>query len=278
MKKIFILLFSITILSNSTIAQKKCCSTDKDAMAKFTNKKSFRDAHAEPLPYVHENALGKKITFTATDGKLAGAYEVKTKTKSDKYLFVIHEWWGLNDYMMKESDKFFSELKDVNIIAVDLFDGKVATTKEEAGKQMGELDPKRATAIIEGALKYVGTNAKIASIGWCMGGGWSLQTALLAGKQEIGCVMYYGAPEENVDKLKNLNSDVLFIFAKKDQWINQAMVTKFENNMKAAGKTVTVKGFDADHAFANPSNPQFDKKATEEANKLAMDYLKKHLK
>jgi carboxymethylenebutenolidase len=278
MKRIFMLLFTIAIFSNAIIAQKKCCSTDKDAMAKLSQKKNFRDAHAEPIPYVHENGLGKKITFPATDGKLGSAYEIKTKTKSDKYLFVTHEWWGLNGYIMKEADKFFSELKDVNIIAVDLFDGKVATTKEEAGKQMNELDPKRATAIIEGALKYVGTNAKIATIGWCMGGGWSLQTALMAGKQETGCVMYYGMPEEDVEKLKNLNSDVLFIFAKKDKWINQDVVTKFENNMKAAGKVLTVKAFDADHAFANPSNPQFDKQATEEAYKLSMDYLKKHLK
>jgi carboxymethylenebutenolidase len=278
MRKILMLLFSIVIISNTVVAQKKCCSSDKDAMAKFTNKKGFRDAHAEPLSYVHENGLGKKITFPTADGKTGNAYEVKTKVKSDKYLFVIHEWWGLNDYIMKESDKFFSGLKDVNIIAVDLFDGKVATTKEDAAKQMNALDTKRATAIIEGALKYVGPNSKIASIGWCMGGGWALQTALLAGKRDIGCVMFYGMPEENVDKLKNLNSDVLFIWAKKDQWINQDVVTKFEKNMKEAGKTLTVKAFDADHAFANPSNPQFDKKATEEANKLAMDYLKNHLK
>jgi carboxymethylenebutenolidase len=278
MRKIFLFLFSITVLSHSVLAQKKCCNTDKDAMAKFTNNKGFRNAHSEPLPYVHENALGKKITFTASDGKSATAYEVKSKTKSDKYLIVTHEWWGLNDYIMKECDKFSAKLKDVNIIAVDLYDGKVATTKEEAGKQMNELDPKRATAIIEGALKYAGPNAKIVSIGWCMGGGWSLQTALLAGKQNTGCVMYYGMPEENVEKLKGLNSDVLFIWAKKDQWINQDVVKKFESNMQQAGKILTVKSFDADHAFANPSNPQFDQKSTDEANKIAMDYLQKHLK
>ena len=76
-----------------------------------------------------------------------------------------------------------------------------------------------------------------------------MQAALLAGKQAAACVIYYGMPEENVDRLKTLNCDVLDIFATKDKWINAEVTAKFENNMKAAGKKVIVRKYEADHAF-----------------------------
>jgi carboxymethylenebutenolidase len=55
----------------------------------------------------------------------------------------------------------------------------------------------------------VGNKAKVFTIGWCFGGGWSLQTALLGGNQVVGCVMYYGMPEADVNKLKTLHCDVI---------------------------------------------------------------------
>jgi len=69
-----------------------------------------------------------------------------------------------------------------------------------------------------------------------------------------------------------------FVFALKDKWINQDVVTKFENNMKAAGKKLTVKKYDADHGFSNPSNAIYDKTATEDAYKNALEFFKAKLK
>jgi len=87
--------------------------------------------------------------------------------------------------------------------------------------------------------------------------------------------MYYGMPVQEVDKLKTLRCDVLGIFASREKWISTAVVNEFEANMKKAGKKVTVHNFDAEHAFANPSNPNFDKKASDEAYALSLAYLKK---
>jgi carboxymethylenebutenolidase len=143
---------------------------------------------------------------------------------------------------------------------------------------MQAAKPERLNAIIEGAFKFVGKNAKVATIGWCFGGAQALNAALLGGKQTVGCVMYYGMPEKDINRLKTLNSDVLGIFAAKEEWISPKVVAEFEANMKKAGKTVTVKSYDALHAFANPSNPNYDKAATEEASKLSTDYLKARLK
>jgi carboxymethylenebutenolidase len=103
----------------------------------------------------------------------------------------------------------------------------------------------------------------------------SLQSALAEGKQAVGCVMYYGRPELDVEKLKSLNVDVLGIFGSQDTGIPPATVAKFEESMKAAGKGVTIKMYDAVHGFANPSNPKHDPVATADAYKNSIGYLKK---
>jgi carboxymethylenebutenolidase len=136
----------------------------------------------------------------------------------------------------------------------------------------------RASAIIKGAIAYVGPSAKIYTIGWCFGGGWSLQTSLMAGKQAAGCVMYYGMPEKDQSKLRNLNADVLAIFANKDQWINTKVADEFAVNMTTAGKKIIVKKYDADHGFANPSAPAFDKSAREDAYANEIAFFKARIK
>jgi carboxymethylenebutenolidase len=258
-----------------------CCSSvskadcNKDDMQLMASTKEFQKAHESPLPYTHVSlAGGEMIKFKTPDGQMANAFLIKSAKKSNKYLFVYQEWWGLNDYIKKQSETFYNDLQDVNVMAIDMYDGKVATSPEEAGKLMGGADQKRLGAIIEGAINHVGKEAKIASVGWCFGGGLSLKSALLEGKQAVGCVMYYGMPEKDVEKLKTLNCDVLGLFAGKEQWISPAVVAQFEKDMAAAGKKIKVKSYDAEHAFANPSNPKYDKVAGEDAYDLAIAYLK----
>ncbi|ANQ50658.1 dienelactone hydrolase family protein [Flammeovirga sp. MY04] len=245
------------------------------AFAEFTNQKEFREAHSMSRTLDKTKFKGKRISFDVADGKQGEAYFVKSKKKSSKYLFVFHEWWGLNDYVRNESDRYASDLGDVNIIALDLYDGKVGTTREEAGKYMKACDPKRAASIIQGALAYVGKDAKVATVGWCFGGGWSLQSALQIDQQAVGCVMYYGMPVKDVDRLKDLKCDVLGIFGEKDKWINPDVAAEFENNMKSAGKNLTVKMYGSDHAFANPSSDRYNEEDAQNANKEALAFIKK---
>ena len=136
----------------------------------------------------------------------------------------------------------------------------------------------RAEAIIKGAIAHAGPKAQIGSIGWCFGGGWSLQTALLAGPQAEACVLYYGMPEKDVAKLKTLHTDVLGIFAEQDKWINPEVVGEFVKNMGEAEHKVTIKSYPADHAFANPSNPKFSQPYAADAHAAALTYLQKKFK
>jgi len=282
MKKLFLLL-TFLLAAGFVFGQSKmaCCSKTPSATQRFAmlaSDKNFRMAHPNPLPLAFPSKIGKTITYKTPDGKEAHAYELKAAKPTENYLLVVHEWWGLNDFIKRESEKLYNDLGNINVIALDLYDGKVATTREEAGKLMGAVKEDRAQAIIKGAITYTGAKARIATIGWCFGGGWGLQSTLLAGKHAIGCVMYYGMPEQDVNRLKTLNTDVLGIFANKDQWINPKVVAQFKGNMAKAGKKLTVYQYDADHGFANPSNPAYNSKATQDAYTHTIAFLKPRLK
>ena len=237
---------------------------------------AFAALHPSPMVVNPENLLGKMMSFEAADGKQANAYFIAAKKKTNKYLIVVQEWWGLNENVKMESDKYYSDLGDVNVIAVDMYDGKVAATPDSAMKLMRGADMGRMTAIIQGAIKYAGSKASIYSVGWCFGGMWSLQTAILAGPQAKGTVMYYGRPETNMDKLKSIQCDIIGFFGNLDQSPSPAMVNDFEKNMKEAGKNLAVNRYEAGHGFANPSNPSYNAAAKEDSYAKAIAFLKAH--
>jgi len=278
-----ILLVSIFALMTSALLGQPmaCCSKPADnGMVAMASDPAFIAAHPSPQPFNYTDQAGKMITFYTPDGKTGSAYAVMASVKTNNYLIVTHEWWGLNDYIKQRADEYSKIFGNVNVIAIDMYDGKVTANPDSAGKLVKQASDERIKNIIKGLIAHVGPKARIITIGWCFGGGYSLQAAILAGKQAIGCVMYYGMPEKDTTVLKKLNCEVLGLFAKQDGWITPDVVKTFQDNMKAAGKVVTVKEYDAKHAFANPSNGNtaYDKASADDANATAEAFIKKVLK
>ena len=236
----------------------------------------FANLHIAPAVVNPADLLGSIVPFNAADGKPGQAYFIPAKKKSDKWLIVIQEWWGLNDNIKMEADQYFKDLGDVNVMAVDMYDGKVAATPDSAMKLMRGADMNRMVALIQGAVKHAGSKASIYSVGWCFGGMWSLQTAIIAGPQAKGSVMYYGRPEANMEKLKSIQCDIIGFFGNLDQSPSPAVVNDFEANMKLAGKNLTAYKYEAGHGFANPSNPSFNAAAKADSYAKAIAFLKSH--
>lgn len=247
-----------------------------NAYQKEASTKAFANMHPAPKYADPSHQLGKMIHFNTTDGKEANGYFIPSKKKSTKWLIVIQEWWGLNDNIKNEADKYFKDLGDMNVLAVDMYDGNVASTPDSAMKLMRGADMGRMTSIIQGAIKHAGSNASIYTVGWCFGGMWSLQTAILAGAQAKGTIMFYGRPETDMNKLKSIQCDIIGFFGNLDKSPSPEMVNEFEKNMKAAGKNLTTNKYEAGHGFANPSNPSFNAAATEDSYKKAIAFLKAH--
>ena len=258
-----------------------CHTEPTEKFAFLASNKEFNASHPTPRRYVHNSvAGGKMIQFKCPDGSTANGYVLTADTKTDNWILVFQEWWGLNDNIKRESESFFTDLGNVNVLALDMYDGKLATERDAAAQYMQAFKQERGDVIVKGALAYVGKSARIGTVGWCFGGGQSLLAALQAGKQSAACVIYYGMPVEDVSVLKKLNADVLGIFGVKDQWINPDVVKKFEANMKTAGKNLVVHSYDADHGFANPSNPlgAFNETAYKDAYQHTVSFFKERLK
>jgi carboxymethylenebutenolidase len=279
MNKIIVIVLFMFSVNHLLIGQEKsCCTSDKDiSFSKFSDDKSFRDEHQIPAAFSLKDPMGKMITVKTDDGKDANAYLIRSKKESNKWIFIFHEWWGLNDYIKRESDELKQKLGDVNILAIDLYDGKVAENREDAAKFMQSVDQTRAINIINGAIKFVGKDAQVGTLGWCFGGGWSLKASIILEDQGKACVMYYGIIENTSETFKKLIAPVLGIFAEKDGWITPEVYGNLEKNLMSAGKKIILKSFDADHAFANPSNTKFDEQATKKAKALTINFFTENL-
>jgi carboxymethylenebutenolidase len=237
---------------------------------------AFASMHPNVKKASQETLFGSMIQFKTSDGLVANGYFIPSKKKSKKWLIVIQEWWGLNENIKQESDKYSKDLQDMNILAVDMYDGKVAAKADSAAKIMRSVDMNRLTNIIRGAITLAGDKASIYTVGWCFGGMWSLQSAILAGSQAKGTVMFYGRPENDLEKLKAIQCDVIGFFGNLDRSPAPAMVTEFENNMKAVGKNLVTHKYEAGHGFANPSNPSFNAAAAADSYSKAIAFLKSH--
>ena len=272
---LFLMTFFFPKQENRLDAGMTICHSEPEieGMKQFALDPAFQALHPSPLPLDY-SGKGTMISFKTSDGIDAKGYLIKAKKKSNKWLFVYQEWWGLNDYIKRQSDTFYKDLdENVNVLALDMYDGKSTNDPKEAGKIMSEVKETRLETIVNGAVAYSGKKAKIANVGWCFGGGWSLRSAILGGKQTIGSVMYYGMPVKDIEQLKKLNSDVLGLFATETR-ISKEVIEQFAANMKAADKKLEYKIFDGVHGFANPSNPKYDEKLATEAYSMALGYLK----
>ena len=197
-------------------------------------------------------------------------------------IIVIHEWWGLNDNIKAMTRRLAGE--GYVALAVDLYGGATAQTPEAAQALMAALlaEPDAARRNLSQAYDYLEKYAfapRIASVGWCLGGNWSLQTALLYPDALDAMVMYYGQVITERDRLAALNVPVLGFFGGADESIPVRDVQQFRSALADLGKNAEVLVIPrAGHAFANPSGGNYNAQAAEEAWVRTLAFLERHLK
>ncbi len=172
-------------------------------------------------------------------------------------LIVIHEWWGLTPWVKNNAEDFAK--KGYVALAVDLYRGKVTSDPEVAHELSRELPEDRAERDLKAAFSYLSSltevnKEKIGSIGWCFGGGYSLQTALMIPKLNA-CVINYGRLVTEKNSIDKINCPVLGIFGEQDRGIPPKSVKEFEDAMKKEGKNIKIVIYPkVGHAFMNPDN------------------------
>src|SRR2546426_261655 len=202
-------------------------------------------------------AAGKSVSYKSGEETVQAMLYTPSGKGPFPGIVVIHEWWGLNDWVKEQASKLADQ--GYAALAIDLYRGKVATTPEEAHELMRGVPEDRATRDLHAAVEFLKSQKnvkkdRIGSIGWCMGGGYSLKVAL----QEptlSAAVINYGHFAAHADSLKKINAAVLGIFGGQDRGIPVDDVKQFEQTLKQQGNKVEIVIYpDAGHAFENPNN------------------------
>lgn len=227
-------------------------------------------------------ANNKTVSYKSGDETVQGVLYTPEGKGRFPAIIVIHEYWGLNDWVKEQASKLADQ--GYVALAIDLYRGKVATTPDMAHEIMRGVPEDRAKRDLGAAFQFLASQPdvrkdRIGAIGWCMGGGYSLDVAL----QEptlAADVINYGHLATDPDALKKINAPVLGLFGGQDHGITPDDVHKFEHTMKQLGKKIDIKIYDdAGHAFENPNNKDGYRAAdTADAWKRTVDFLAMNLK
>lgn len=196
-------------------------------------------------------------------------------------LLVIHEWWGLNDNIRAMTRRLAAE--GYVALAVDLYGDAVTDEPARAEALMRGVTtaPDAARDNLRQAYAYLAQYAlspRIGVIGWCLGGGWSLQTALMLPEELDAMVMYYGRLETDEDELARLSMPLLGLFGELDESIPARDVRAWRARLAEMGKQIDIYIYPGvDHAFANPSGGNYDAEAAADAWGRTLAFLERHL-
>ena len=259
--------------------------TDAQYLAAMAAMHHDDSPNASPVTYPApaQPVSGSDVVYATVGGKPVKGYLVRPSAAKGPLpgIIVIHEWWGLNDNIRKTADRLAGE--GYEALAVDLYHGQSAQTPDDATTYMKQVmaDKESAKDNLEQAYAYLHDHehaTKMGVIGWCFGGGWSLQTALLFPDKLDAAVMYYGQPVTDVAELKTLKMPLLGLFGEKDMGITVADVTAFQEALKQAGVDAEIHEYpDAGHAFANPSGKNYQEAAAKDAWNRTIRFFKAHL-
>jgi carboxymethylenebutenolidase len=253
---------------------------------------AMADMHAHDAPVASLAALqkpaqpvrGSDVAYARVDGRAVHGY-LSVPLHAKGWLpgiIVIHEWWGLNDNIRSMADQLAGQ--GYAALAVDLYGGRSASHPDEAKQLMMGVfkDPNAARDNLRQAYAYLHDKeraSRIGVIGWCFGGGWSLQTALLFPGQINAAVMYYGQPVDDVKALSTLKMPLMGFFGGQDKGITVQDVQAFQKALKAAGVNAEIHEYpDAGHAFANPSGDRYRPVAAADAWKRTLAFFARYLK
>lgn len=225
---------------------------------------------------------GTTVTFPSTPGEASGYLSLPKGSGKHPAIIVIQEWWGLNDWIKQQADRFADQ--GYVALAVDLYRGHVAGSPDEAHELMRGLPEDRAVNDLEAGFRLLAARkdvdaAHIGAIGWCMGGGYSLALAIAEPKLAAASINY-GRLVTDPKTIAKIKAPMIGSFGADDRGIPAADVKAFEAEAKKLGKSIDFKIYEgAGHAFMNPNNKEgYRKAAADDAWKRIDEFFAKKLK
>lgn len=291
------LILSAMILNISTL----CTLFPETAGAQDEHKRTFLSAAVTTISKVTNNFINStSAAGQAIENETVAYYEnasgylvypvsnlpnnATVVTEKLPAVIMIHENKGLNDNIKDTADILAK--RGYVVLAVDLFQGEVTADPNRARELSSAVrnNPDIAIENMKSAVDYLGSlqnvNAsRIASIGWCFGGGQSLQLALHTEDHPLAAtIIYYGQVQNDTRELSKIKWPVLGIFGDQDRSISVDSVKAFEQALNETGVINEIYIYPGvGHAFANPSNDNYAPQETADAWKKTLAFLNKYV-
>jgi carboxymethylenebutenolidase len=212
-------------------------------------------ADAVPAAILGKGAAprGTGVAYYPADPKAMGYLAEPAGAGKHGAVILIHEWNGLVERVKQVADALAAE--GYVALAADLYSGRTGANPEENMALVKETlaHPEQLIANLDAAVKYLKSRdnvaGRVATIGWCYGGGVALSYGL-GGAHHDGTAIFYGRLVDDPEKLKHLHHEVYGTFAGLDQNIKPADVDKFVAALRGAGVKNDVHIYDdVQHGF-----------------------------
>jgi len=239
---------------------------------------------AETLAVHADGPTTQMVQFAAGKETVDGFLAIPTPEKPGRYpgIVVIHEWWGLNDWVKEQTEKLAAQ--GFVALAVDLYRGAVTTNTEDAKELSRGLPDDVAVADLTGAFDYLAARADvdhdhIGAIGWAMGGGYALKLAMHQPRL-AACVVNYGPLPTDPNDIGMIWAPLLGNFGADDHGVTPDDVHSFEKTLTTLKRRVDIKIYDgAGHGFENPADtPGYNAQAAADAWARTIAFLNKSLR
>lgn len=240
------------------------------AAAPTTQAMPERAVDAESLPYAE---IGEELVY----GYFAFPSDMIEPLPA---IIVVHDWWGLNDHVRAEASRLAAA--GYMVLAIDLYGGESVTHVESARAKMIAVveAPDDVASNLKQAIEFVRIAGapQVATLGWGLGGGLSLDAAILYPDQIDAAVLFYGQVSNDHDRLRKIDAPVLGFFGERDRGIKIASVREFEAIMQRLRLELVLKIYEGiGHGFADPARSGYDVNAATDAWNRTIEFLAANL-
>lgn len=220
------------------------------------------------VPKKDQPMLKEENVTYISDGVTLKGFIVFDESKQGKRpaILVVHEWWGLNDYVKNRARKL-AALGYV-AMAVDMYGGGKTASDPQQAQEMANLfykNPQLAKTRLDAALNKVKELkqtdvANVAAIGYCFGGSVVLNSAKL-GADLKGVVSFHGGLSGVPANKELLKAKILVCHGASDKFVSESDVASFKHSLDSIGADYIFKIYaNATHAFTNPDATETGKK------------------
>jgi carboxymethylenebutenolidase len=281
---VLILVISSILLPTAALKQEGVYAQNSARTTNATVLSSVDGNSQSGLQNKSVNYYGNSSGYLVYPISSSNATTIEAQQQKLPAVVMIHEWWGLNDNIIDMANELATE--GYVVLAADLYNGEVAADPSRARELSSSVrnNPEQAIENLQSAVQYLASlpnvnSSRIASLGWCFGGGQSLQLALNSEQNPLAAaIIYYGNLVNDTNELSKIKWPVLGIFGDQDQSIPVESVNQFEQALNQTDITNEIYIYPGvGHAFANPSGDNYAPEETADAWQKTLAFLNKYV-